>query len=59
MQAMSFAGFTVSPTVTNWILVAAGLFFVFVVLPAIWSRDPARRAAALAVIDRLLKAFRS
>jgi hypothetical protein len=67
---VGFAGFTappgshqaalwqISPTVTNWIIVAAGLIFVFVVMPAIWSRDPARRAAALAVLDRLLKAFR-
>jgi hypothetical protein len=40
---------------------AAGLpvlFVVFVVLPAIWSRKPARRRAALAVLDRICRTFR-
>lgn len=30
------------------------ILFVAVVGPAVWSRKPARRAAALAVLDRLL-----
>lgn len=48
----------ISPTVQTWVVVAVTLTFVFVVMPAIWSRDPGRRAAALAVLDRILKAFR-
>lgn len=30
------------------------LVFVFVVCPAVWSKEPRRQAAALAVLDRLL-----
>jgi hypothetical protein len=29
-----------------------------VILPAVWSRDAARRSAALAVLTRILEAFR-
>jgi hypothetical protein len=31
------------------------LFAVLVVVPAVWSRKPARRKAALAVLDRIMR----
>lgn len=36
------------------ILAISGL----VVLPAVWSKNPSRRRAAYAVLDRILKFFR-
>ncbi|MFJ6723684.1 hypothetical protein ACIQPQ_02085 [Streptomyces sp. NPDC091281] len=40
------------------LLVFAALY-AGVILPAVWSRRPARRQAALRVLDRLLDALRS
>ncbi|KOV90519.1 MULTISPECIES: hypothetical protein [unclassified Streptomyces] len=43
------------------VLLAALVFlavYAGVVLPAVWSRRPARRTAALRVLDRLLGALR-
>jgi hypothetical protein len=49
---------SLSPAVSVWVVTAAMLIFFFVVMPAVWSRDPARREAALAVLNSLLKFFR-
>lgn len=43
----------------EFILVAAIVAFVafFVVIPAVWSKDPDRRASALEVLRMILSAF--
>ena len=51
------AAWSLSP-VPTWIVMGMTLIFFFVVLPAVWSRDAARREAALVVLDRLLRFFR-
>jgi hypothetical protein len=37
---------------------AGGALLLGVVLPAVWSRDPERREAALKVLDRILRFLR-
>jgi hypothetical protein len=44
-------------TVAGGIALVA-LIFVFVVVPAVWSRKPDRRAAAFVVLDLILRFFR-
>jgi hypothetical protein len=39
-------------------IVLVGLIFFFVVLPAVWARDPRRRNAAYRVLDRILRLIR-
>ncbi|UUU34300.1 hypothetical protein JIX56_33145 [Streptomyces sp. CA-210063] len=48
-------------TIQSPVLLAALVFtavYVGVVLPAVWSRKPARRRAALSVLTQLLTALR-
>jgi hypothetical protein len=45
----------IAPVISISVIVAAFLlFFLFVVLPAIWSNKPARRRAARAVLQQIL-----
>jgi hypothetical protein len=47
---------TLSSQGAFWLAVLSlALFAVLVVFPAVWSRKPARRKAALDVLDRLIR----
>jgi hypothetical protein len=56
------SGHIMSLTASPPVMVAGVMFltliFCFVVLPAIWSRDPARRTAAYSVLDLILRFLR-
>jgi hypothetical protein len=47
-----------SSSVTNDVVILVAMIFIFVVLPAVWSRSRDRREAAYSVLDLILRFFR-